>query len=151
MATNLWEWILRNETILQQLGIASLLLLVITLAVLPLVVIHLPVDYFTKKKRESAARSWRGSVLWVALAVVKNLAGLMLVLAGVAMLVLPGQGLLTILVGIALTNFPGKFALERRIAGRPGVGKALNAVRKLAGRPPLRMPKTPPREPRKEP
>jgi len=140
MAANLWEWILRHEELLQWLGLSSLILLIVTLGVLPLAVIHLPVDYFTKKKRESVGRHWKPSLLWRGGAILKNLLGLLLVLAGIAMLVLPGQGLLTILIGIALTNFPGKFALERRIAVQPGVGGALNAIRRLAGRPPLRMP-----------
>ena len=56
------------------------------------------------------------------------------------MLLLPGQGIVTVLIGFALTNFPGKYAIERRIACQPAVGRTLNRIREWAGRPPLRLP-----------
>jgi hypothetical protein len=68
------------------------------------------------------------------------LLGLVLVLAGVAMLVLPGQGVLTLLIGVVLLEFPGKQWLLRRIAGQPRVLGALNAVRERRGVPPLEPP-----------
>jgi hypothetical protein len=78
--------------------------------------------------------------VWLTLSILKNAFGAVLVLAGIAMLVLPGQGLLAILVGVMLANFPGKYALERRIISRPTVSKAVNRIRKMAGRPPLDIP-----------
>ena len=74
-----------------------------------------------------------------AVVLVKNAIGIVLILVGFAMLILPGQGLLTILFGIALTNFPGKFRLERRIVNIPSVRGALDRIRSAAGRPPLRL------------
>ncbi|MFO8032450.1 MAG: PGPGW domain-containing protein [Desulfohalobiaceae bacterium] len=65
----------------------------------------------------------------------KNLLGIVLVLAGLAMLVLPGQGLLSIILGLALTNFPGKFKLQRRLVGYPSVLNSLNWLRRRFGRP----------------
>ena len=59
------------------------------------------------------------------------------VLAGVAMLVLPGQGILTMLIGLSLVEFPGKRKVELRILGLPGVRKVVSALRRRAGRPPL--------------
>jgi hypothetical protein len=41
-----------------------------------------------------------------------------------------------------LSNFPGKFRLERRLVSRPAVGRALNRIRRLAGRPELEIPAT---------
>ena len=41
----------------------------------------------------------------------RNAVGLVLVTAGLAMLVLPGQGIITLLVGIILMDFPGKHRL----------------------------------------
>ena len=66
--------------------------------------------------------------------------GVVFILAGLAMIVLPGQGVLTILIGLALTNFPGKYALEQRLVRRPAVSGALNWIRQKAGRPPLEIP-----------
>ena len=70
----------------------------------------------------------------------KNLGGYALVGAGVAMLVLPGQGLLTILIGLGLIDFPGKREFERWIVCRRPVGRALNWMRRRAHRPPLVLP-----------
>lgn len=133
-------WIESHGALVQHLGTASLVMFVATLVVLPVVVAKLPEDYFIREKRQPVARSRKRPLLWGLLALVKNALGILLILAGLAMLVLPGQGLVTILIGLALTNFPGKFALERRIARQPAVGKTLNRIRELAHRPPLQMP-----------
>ena len=134
------EWIQGHEALLEQLGIVSLVVLAITVVVLPVVVIKLPENYFTAARRGSASIARKHPVLWAALSVLKNLLGIVLILAGVVMLVLPGQGAVTILIGLALTNFPGKYAAERRIVCQPAVGKTLNRIRELGGVPPLRMP-----------
>jgi hypothetical protein len=78
--------------------------------------------------------------LRVVLRAVKNIVGLVLVLAGVLMLVLPGQGLLTIFMGITLLDFPGKRRLELSVVRRRPVFSALNWIRKKARRPPLLLP-----------
>jgi hypothetical protein len=140
MTAEVMAWVRDHAQLFQQLGVLSLLLLVVTLVALPLVVVMLPEDYFVREKRNLASRRRKHPVFWGVLSVFKNLVGLVLVLAGVVMLVLPGQGLVTILVGLAMTNFPGKYAIERRIAGRPAVGTTLNAIRRFGGRPPLLLP-----------
>jgi hypothetical protein len=134
------NWIHSHEPLLEQVGTVSLILLAVALVALLIVVTKLREDYFTGEKREPASRTRKRPLLWGALSLLKNLLGLLLILVGLAMLVLPGQGTITILVGLALTNFPGKYALERRIAMQPAVGKTLNKIRELAGRPPLLMP-----------
>jgi hypothetical protein len=68
---------------------------------------------------------------------VKNVTGLLFVLAGVAMLVLPGQGILTMLIGISLMDFPGKQHIEARIVGQATVLKVINSLRAKFGKPPL--------------
>jgi hypothetical protein len=128
------------QPLLEWLGAVSLLLFVVTLAVFPLVIVFLPPDYFVRHRRDPARRVRRHPVVWWALTIVKNAVGVVLVLAGIAMLVLPGQGLLTILIGVTLTNFPGKYALERRLVSRPRVARAIHRVRDLAGRPRLEIP-----------
>jgi hypothetical protein len=138
------DWIQSHMLIWQFLGTISLILLVVTLVALPIVIIKLPDDYFSREKREPARRARKHPLFWGVVTVLKNLLGMVLILAGIAMLVLPGQGVLTILIGLAISNFPGKYALERRIAGRPAVEKALNRIRRVAGRPPLVMPEDTP-------
>jgi hypothetical protein len=140
MLTEIQDWLSANEHLIQQLGNVSLVILGITIVVLPVVVMKLPVDYFISEQREPSWRTRKYPLVWGLLTLVKNLLGLLLILVGVAMLVLPGQGTITILVGLAMTNFPGKYALERRIAGQPAVGATLNKIRQLTGAPPLQMP-----------
>jgi hypothetical protein len=134
----LTEWISANRGLLESLGVASLALLLLTLVIMPIVIIKLPEDYFIRDQREPVLHSSR-SPLWAVLVLVKNAIGIVLILSGLAMILLPGQGLLTILFGVALTNFPGKYRLERRIVTNPAVSGALDKIRSAADRPPLRM------------
>jgi hypothetical protein len=69
--------------------------------------------------------------------IAKNLLGYIFVVAGIFMLVLPGQGLLTIFVGIMFLNFRGKYELERWIVSRAPVLRSINWIRRRAGRAPL--------------
>jgi hypothetical protein len=70
----------------------------------------------------------------------KNLLGILIVLAGVAMLLLPGQGILTILIGLMLLDLPGKRRLERRLVQQPSVWRAINWMRAKAHKPALEWP-----------
>jgi hypothetical protein len=119
--------------VLVALGVFSLVAFLATAVLVPLAIARMRADYLV---RPAAAR--RGHPLVVAL---KNLAGVVLVLLGIAMLVLPGQGILTLLLGLALLDFPGRRRLELRVMTRPRVLKAINALRRRAGRPPLEIPR----------
>jgi hypothetical protein len=136
------DLIREHEGLLRWLAGLSLGLLLASLLALPLVVINLPDDYFIRERRAPAYRKRRHPAVWLAVAVLKNLLGAALVAAGVAMLVLPGQGLLTILLGLSLLNFPGKYAFERRLVRRRGFARAFNRIRELAGRPRLQLPES---------
>lgn len=138
--SDLTAWLDRQQPLLNQLGLISLITLAATVVVLPIVVINLPQDYFTRDHREVARETRRHPLVWGSLSLFKNLIGLVLIVAGLAMLLLPGQGTITILIGVALTNFPGKYKLERRIVAQPAVGRTLNKIREWAGRPPLGLP-----------
>lgn len=145
--TEIMDWFHSHENLMQQLGTLSLVLLFVTVVVLPVVVAKLPEDYFTREKREPASSKRKHPLLWGILSLIKNLLGLLMILAGLVMLVLPGQGTIAILVGLALTNFPGKYKLQRRIASQPAVLKTLNKVRELAKEPPFQMPAEPQKDP----
>jgi hypothetical protein len=137
---NIVSWVHEYESLLGWLAGMSLLMFVVSLVAFPLVIVFLPQDYFVRHRRDPARQTRRHPAVWLTLSILKNVFGAVLVLAGIAMLVLPGQGLLAILVGVMLTNFPGKYALERRIISRPAVSKAVNRIREMAGRPPLEIP-----------
>ena len=133
-------WVGEHQVVFQTLGLTSLALLLASVVIFPLVVAQLPRDYFVRDRRDPAHRIRRRPVLWVFLTVLKNITGFVLILAGLAMLVLPGQGILTILMGLALTNFPGKYRLERWLVQRPAVGRGLNRIREFAGKDRLEIP-----------
>ncbi|MDP5032191.1 MAG: hypothetical protein NWQ54_19575 [Paraglaciecola sp.] len=67
----------------------------------------------------------------------KTLFGIVLLLCGVLMLVLPGQGLLTILVGLSLIPFPGKDRFEQYLLARPSIRTSLNWIRVKAKKAPF--------------
>lgn len=119
------------------LGI-SLALLVTTLIAFPFVIARLPARYFAERSR-LAPRSRHVVVHWIITAF-KNLVGLALVIAGVLLLFLPGQGVLTLIVGLAIMNYPGKFVIERWLVRRPRVLPALNWLRRRFGAPPFEAP-----------
>ena len=107
-----------------------------TLIVVPILVVRLPDDYFMK----SHERTWlqnRRPVLRVTAYVIKNLIGCVFLLAGLAMLVLPGQGILPMLIGISLMDFQGQQKLQRKLIGQPAVLRTINRIRQKFDRNPL--------------
>ena len=133
------DWLQSHQVLLGWLGAASALTFVGSLIAIPWLVIRIPKDYFVHRHHFVDRWQPRHPLLRVALLTAKNLAGVVLVLAGVAMLVLPGQGILTILIGLMCLDFPGKFALERRLVRQPPVIAAINWMRAKAKRPPLEL------------
>src|SRR5262245_3710834 len=133
-------WLRGQETVLWWLGALSVVTFVGTLVALPLVVVRLPANYFTQAPRpirRCHSQATGSRVLWH---LGKNLLGLLIVLVGVVMLLLPGQGILTILIGLMLLDFPGKQRLERRLVQQPSVWRAINWMRAKAHQPALELP-----------
>ncbi|MBN1824919.1 MAG: hypothetical protein JW958_01550 [Candidatus Eisenbacteria bacterium] len=116
---------------------ASLAAFLFALAAVPRLVVRIPPDYFAPGKRRGVLWANANPVLRILLLVLKNAVGALFLLAGIAMLFLPGQGLLTILAGIALLDFPGKFRLARWLVSRGPLLRTINRLRRRAGRPPL--------------
>jgi hypothetical protein len=71
--------------------------------------------------------------------VAKNVVGVVFVVAGFAMLFLPGQGLLTMLIGISLIDFPRKRELEAKMVGQPTLLNVINGMRRQFDKPPLTL------------
>ena len=113
---------------------------VASLLILPFLVSRLPVDYFSDPRRHRNRLRQEHPLVYFMLRGFKNLLGWALLLSGILMLVLPGQGLLTIIIGLILSDFPGKFALERRLASTPKILGAINWMRRRRGLLPLLAP-----------
>src|SRR5438132_4574713 len=116
---------LLNPAALEFLFIFSIVSFVGSLIAIPIILVRLPEDYFCERTSEGWLER-RHPILRIFLVGMKNLAGVVLIVGGLAMLVLPGQGLLTLLIGISMTDFPGKRTLERRLISRPAVLHAIN-------------------------
>lgn len=117
----------------------SATLLVISVAVIPWIVIKIPENYFHKQYRVRVSKNSGHPIFAQLLTGLKNLLGLILIILGVLMLILPGQGILTILIGLFFMNFPGKYRLERKIVSLPHVLKSLNWIRARAKKAPLML------------
>lgn len=120
------------------LGALSLVSFVGSLVLIPFLVARMPVDYFHRPKRPRLPFAKRHPIIRWSLLVAKNLLGGVLLIGGVLMLVLPGQGLLTILMGLVLIDYPGKRSLERFLITRPSILRAVNWLRRKADQPPLK-------------
>ena len=123
------EWIKQHIYILYWLGGISLFLFIVTAIAVPLFVIYLPSDFFMKEKRKKSFEKIHFTIRILIFAV-KNIIGIILVIAGILMLILPGQGIITILIGLVLVDFPGKKNLMLLILSNPIVQNAINWIRK---------------------
>src|SRR4051812_44442876 len=110
------------------LVVFSVVAVVASVVLVPRFLAKLPPDYLRSESAPSLSMPLR---------IVRNLLGIVLVLLGLAMLRLPGQGLLTLLVGVLLVDFPGKHRLVVRLLSRPKVLALVNRLRGHRGSPPL--------------
>lgn len=122
-----------NPEWLSILALVSLITFIVSLIVIPWIIVRLPSDYFVNENRHNSKIHQQYPVFFFLLKFVRNIIGVMLIIAGIVMLVLPGQGLLTILVGIGFADFPGKFKLLRRLSQQPSVLNSMNWIRHKAG------------------
>ena len=118
----------------------SLVLFVGSLFLIPWLIIRLPRDYFAPQNRQPLRKASEHPRLSFVLTIIKNILGILFIIAGLAMLVLPGQGLITILIGLTFTNFPGKYRLEQWLARKKSILRGMNWIRRRAHRPPLLSP-----------
>jgi hypothetical protein len=121
---------------LKWLGIISLLTFIISILLIPFLVRLLPPDYFIRGKRLPPDIPPHPA-LALFLILLRHVFGILLLLAGIAMLFLPGQGILTILLGISLLNFPGKHELVRKLIEQSSVQQGLNWIRVKTKQPPF--------------
>lgn len=121
--------------------LGSVLFIGLGMGVALLVAVRLPADHFIRdRSAEIAAR--RHPVLHFVLRLLKNLAGLLLVIAGVIMALpmVPGPGVLLIFLGVSLIDVPPIRSLQRRFLRSRLVMNRVNALRARWNQPPLQMP-----------
>ena len=120
----------------------SILTFLASLVLVPVIAVRIPTHYFDETRRGKARLRRTHPAVYLVVRIMKNLLAVILVVGGIMMLVLPGQGLLTILIGVGVSDFPGKYRLERRLIAVPGILTAINWIRDKAGVEPLTPPQS---------
>lgn len=121
-------------------AIVSLVTFVVSGVALPWLLTRLPEDYLVVSTPVAHPRWPPQRALYWTWRLLKNLLGVVLLLAGFVMLFTPGQGVLTILAGLWLMDLPGKRHWEQKLLCRPKVLASINWIRQRAGRPRLQNP-----------
>lgn len=133
------DWLGEHKMLLTWLMVAGAVVFLVSLVAVPMWVSRLPADYFAHAKRPRSALAKYPPAIRVPLRIGKNLLGVLLILTGLAMLVLPGQGVATALIGFLLLELPGKYRFEKWLVSRPRVLRGVNWLRRKAKREPLRV------------
>lgn len=136
---HLLDFIQDNEFLLWALGIFSVVTFLATLAFIPWLAVRLPKDYFAKPRRDGLVMRNLPAGMRILLLLLKNLLGVLIVVLGIVMLVIPGQGVLTIVIGLVLIDFPGKYRLQRNLIQHRPVLNSVNWLRQRSGREPLQF------------
>ena len=118
-------------------GSISLFVFLFSLLSIRWLVALIPEDYFIKKGGSKIKTN--NQIGWYLVLILKNLIGYSLILGGIVMLVLPGQGLFTIIIGLMLSNYPGKYSVEKKFIAIPTILKSINWLRKKSNKPPLKL------------
>ena len=97
----------------------------------------IPENYFKEKK--SSVLKEKYFLYWIAFKFIKNSLGYLLIIGGILMLVLPGQGILTIFIGMILSDYPGKYNIEKKIIQSSIILRTINSIRKKSGKKSLKF------------
>lgn len=115
-------------------GTISFVVFVVSLLLTPFLLGKIPQDYFVHTNQHKVEIKHPGHLIVV---IVRTLIGFVLLIAGIIMLVTPGQGVISILLGLFLMEFPGKRKLELKLINHEPTFKALSWLRAKANKAPF--------------
>ena len=135
------SWSSMNSDLLFLLGSLSIFILIISVFMMVLIISFLPEDYFKSENRNLifSVQNSRYPLLKLLVLITKNFLGILLLLSGILMLVLPGQGILTIITGLVFMDYPGKYKFERKLLRQKGVINSINWIRSRLSKPSLKV------------
>jgi Ca2+/Na+ antiporter len=116
------------------MGIISFVVFVASLLLTPLLLGKIPQDYFIHTNQHKVEIKHLGHLIIV---LIRTLIGFVLLIAGIIMLVTPGQGIISILLGLFLMEFPGKRKLELKLINHEPTFKTLNWLRSKVNKSPF--------------
>ena len=135
------SWSSMNSDLLFLLGSLSIFILIISVFMMVLIISFLPEDYFKSENRNliSSVQNSRYPLLKLLVLITKNFFGILLLMSGILMLILPGQGILTIITGLVFMDYPGKYKFERKLLRQKGVINSINWIRSRLSKPSLKV------------
>lgn len=136
---SIFNWFGEHPQVLVWLGGSSLLIFTFSLLGISWLVAQIPENYFLHETRHPSLWKVKTPILRLMILVIKNVLGAFLIIGGLMMLVLPGQGLLTIVTGFLFVDYPGKFKLERKMVSYPAILNSLNWIRSKSNKAPLKI------------
>jgi hypothetical protein len=116
------------------LGIMSILTIIASIVLVPLFIKHIPIDYFTNSKYHQIKLN---NAYNIAKFILRNILGLLLIIAGIIMLLTPGKGIISIIIGLFLMQFKGKYKLEKKLIQNDATFKTLNWIREKTNKKPF--------------
>jgi Putative transmembrane protein (PGPGW) len=123
------------ESLLFGLTVGSAIAFGVSLLLVPLIMVRLPSNYLNAPPQKSGW--WNNPMVRI----VRNVLGVALVVLGILLLVLPGQGIFSIVLGVSLTDFKRKREVQRKLIGSGKALRFINKLRKRFGQKPLEPPK----------
>lgn len=139
----IWQWLVQFWESLTWGKIAwgaafTIISIIASYGLIVIGMIKIPADYFSSSYIREVNSNRHFSLRW-SLTILKNVAGLILIIAGIIMIFTPGPGVPTILLGLIMMDIPGKRPLEAKLIQRPMVLSAVNDLRARYNKPPLIM------------
>jgi len=124
-----FSYFLQNNQIFLYISGLSTIFFLLSLMGLSWLISIIPHNYFVDKKRVSLIKM-KNPLMWLPIIIIKNSIGLVLILCGILMLILPGQGVLTIITGLIFLDYPGKFRFERSLVRNKLILNSMNWIRR---------------------
>ena len=131
-----FSYFLQNNQIFLYISGLSTIFFLLSLLGLSWLISIIPHNYFVDKKRVSLIKM-KNPLMWLPIIIIKNSIGLVLILCGILMLILPGQGVLTIITGLIFLDYPGKFKFERLLVRNKLILNSMNWIRRKLNKPDL--------------
>ena len=131
-----FSYFLQNNQIFLYISGLSTIFFLLSLLGLSWLISIIPHNYFVDKKRVSLIKM-KKPLMWLPIIIIKNSIGLVLILCGILMLILPGQGVLTIITGLIFLDYPGKFRFERSLVRNKLILNSMNWIRRKLDKPDL--------------
>ncbi|MFA7453909.1 MAG: PGPGW domain-containing protein [Desulfobulbaceae bacterium] len=125
--------------VIEWLGLLSMATFIGSLLAVPWIIARLPAKYFIQHREKVEERHQRHPLLAKMIFLTRNAIGFAFLMAGAAMLVLPGQGVITMIIGLSFMDFPKKHQVVDFLVHRRRVRRFLNWMRRKEKKPPFQF------------